>query len=155
MGGVGRAGPHRVSLALRDIPAPDFADVSILLVPGGAPTDPALWAREIFDIRRTPVPVRALMALRQALVPLLGIDRGSQEVFTVREQLGEEVLLGSDEKHLDFRVGVAVDGEARSVRVTTVVRLHGWRGRLYFAPVSVLHPVIVRSMMRSARRRLT
>jgi len=37
--------------------------------------------------------------------------------------------------------------------VTTAVWLHGWRGRLYFAPVSVLHDPITRSMMRRAVRR--
>jgi hypothetical protein len=40
------------------------------------------------------------------------------------------------------------------VRVTTAVRLKGRRGRLYFAPVQLAHPVVVMSMLRSTRRRL-
>jgi hypothetical protein len=31
-----------------------------------------------------------------------------------------------------------------------VVRLHGWRGRLYFAPVKLVHPSVVRGMLRRA-----
>jgi hypothetical protein len=40
------------------------------------------------------------------------------------------------------------------LRVTTAVWLHGWRGRLYFAPVAVLHDPVTRSMMRRAIRRV-
>lgn len=47
----------------------------------------------------------------------------------------------------EFRCGVAYDAGARLLRVTTVVRLKGWRGRLYFAPVRVLHPLVVHAMM--------
>jgi hypothetical protein len=34
------------------------------------------------------------------------------------------------------------------------VRLHGWRGRLYLAPVRLLHPVITNAMLRGAARAL-
>jgi len=47
---------------------------------------------------------------------------------------------------------VAVDEQLRLLRVTTTVRLHGRRGRLCFAPVRLLHPVVVRAMVRSAGR---
>lgn len=40
----------------------------------------------------------------------------------------------------------------RLVRVTTTVRLHGWRGRLYFAPVRLVHPIVVGAMIRGANR---
>jgi len=146
--------PALVSLALRDIPRPDYADVSIRPLPDGAPHDPAEWARAIFDFRRVPRAVQGLMAVRQAVVGLIGVDRGDPSVFDVRERVGEEVLIASDDRHLDFRAAVGVDTVARLVRVVTTVRLHGWRGRLYFAPVGLLHPPVVRAMMRSAARRL-
>jgi hypothetical protein len=147
--------PALVSLALADIPRPDFADVSIRPLPDGAPLDPETWARAIFNSGRTPMWIKVLMGLRQATVGLIGVPRANaDEAFRIRERVGDEVLLAADDRHLDFRVGVGVDPVARLVRVTTTVRLHGWRGRLYFAPVRLLHPPIVQAMMRSAAHRL-
>lgn len=142
------------SLAFDDIPAPDFADVTIIAMPDGATTDPAVWTRAIFSGRSAPPWVVALMGLRQAAVGAIGVGKAPSTVFDVREVAGEEALVGFDDRHLDFRAAVGVDATARLVRVTTTVRLHGWRGRVYFAPVRVLHPIVVRSMTRSAARRL-
>ena len=41
-----------------------------------------------------------------------------------------------------------------NVHVTTAVTLKGWRGRVYFAPVRLLHDAVTRSMMIAAARRL-
>ena len=147
--------PALRSLVLDEMPSPDWADVVLEPLPDGAPTDPEVWARAIFDIRSAPRVVVALMALRQLLVPLIGVTPGKQSVFDVQRVSGEEALIRADDRHLDFCAAVGVDPVRRTVRVTTAVRLHGWRGRLYFAPVSVLHDPITRSMMRSAARRLS
>ncbi|QCB92633.1 DUF2867 domain-containing protein [Cellulomonas shaoxiangyii] len=143
------------SIALRDVPAPDHADAVIVTLPPGAPTDPAVWAREIFSLATMPRWVLAALALRQALVPVLRIPPAPRAAFAVDEVVGGEALVAHDDVHLDFRCGVAVDADARLVRVTTTVRLHGWRGRVYFAPVRLLHPVVVTAMLRRARRRLS
>lgn len=143
------------SLALRDIPHPDFADAAIVTLPEGSPTDPETWAREAFSVAAMPRWVAAALAVRQLLVPLLGIPQAPDDTFAVGERAGDEVLIAADDRHLDFRCGIAVDPAARLLRVTTTVRLHGWRGRLYFVPVRVLHPVVVRAMIRQAGRRLT
>ncbi|AQZ65510.1 unnamed protein product [[Actinomadura] parvosata subsp. kistnae] len=142
------------SSALEDIPVPDYADVMIGVLPPGASEDPRVWAEEIFSLRALPRWVGAAMAVRQALVPLLGVRRAPRDVFRVARVEGEEALIVADDRHLDFRCGVAVDAAARLVRVTTTVRLKGWRGRVYFMPVRLAHPVVVHAMMRSARRRL-
>ena len=142
------------SLALRDIPQPDFADAAIVPLPAGATTDPRVWAEEMFRLRTMPAWVAAALAVRQAVVPLLGIRRAPQDTFTIREQVGDEVLMAADDTHLDFRCAVAVDRVARLVRVTTTVRLHGWPGRVYFAPVRLLHPVVVQAMVKTAGERL-
>ena len=142
------------SLALRDIAAPDFADAAIASLPAGASTDPAEWANRLFSLRAMPRWVAGALAVRQLLVPLLGLPKSPADTFAVREREAHEVLMAADERHLDFRCAVAVDPEARLLRVTTAVRLHGWRGRLYFAPVRLLHPVVVQAMIRSAVRSL-
>ncbi len=99
--------------------------------------------------------MRVLFGLRQLLVPLIGVRQGDPDTaFAVRRVVGEEALVEASDRHLDFAAGIGVDAERRLVRLVTVVRLHGWRGRLYFAPVALVHPAVVRSMMRRAARRL-
>lgn len=140
------------SIALRDIPAPDYADASIVPIAPGESVDPAAWARRIFSSRYIPFWVKAALGVRQLVVPLIGVSRAPRDVFTIREQGDDEVLIAFDDTHLDFRCGIAVDEDARLLRVTTTVRFHGMRGRLYFWPVRLAHPVVVRSMIRSAAR---
>jgi hypothetical protein len=141
------------SLALRDIPRPDFAEATIVpLAPSGS-VDPAAWARMIFSPRDMPRWVVAALVVRQALVPLLGIHRAGSGIFAIRETSDDEVLVAADDTHLDFRCAIAVDEQTRLLRVTTTVRLKGWRGRVYFWPVRLAHPVVMRSMIRAAARR--
>ncbi|MEV4176480.1 DUF2867 domain-containing protein [Nonomuraea sp. NPDC049709] len=142
------------SSALEDIPAPDYADMTIGVLPAGAPEDPRAWAEGIFSPAVMPRWVIAALAVRQAVVPLLGIRRAPRDTFRVERVEGEEALIVADDRHLDFRCGVAVDAAARLVRVTTTVRLKGWRGRVYFWPVRLAHPIVVHAMLRSAQRRL-
>jgi hypothetical protein len=143
------------SLAFASIPAPDYADVVILPVPPGCPVDARLWAETIFSSAGMPVWVRALMAVRQSLVGLIGIKPAPAGIFAVDAVQGEEALISADDKHLDFRCGVALDSEGHLLRVTTAVRLKGWRGRLYFLPVRLLHPLVVQAMMARAIRSLS
>ena len=135
--------PSVGSLALRDIPQPDFAEAIFVPIAANASLDPAVWTREIFSLRTMPIWVTAALALRQALVPLLGIPRADPGVFAIREMVGGEALIASDDAHLDFRCAVAVDESARLLRVTTTVRLKGLRGRLYFWPVRLAHPIVL------------
>ncbi|MER6999219.1 DUF2867 domain-containing protein [Streptomyces sp. NPDC000410] len=72
--------------------------------------------------------------------------------FPVRAVEGDELLLGEDASHLDFRASLLV-GE-RDVTLTTVVRTHNRRGRLYFALVRYVHPVMARLMLRRTHRAL-
>jgi hypothetical protein len=147
--------PSFSSLALDGQPPPDWGDVVLESVPGDVdvPSDPAWWADEVFDTGSIPPVVVALMGVRQVVVPLLGVHRATTDAFAVREVAGDEALLVHDDRHLDFRAGVGYDPRSRMLRVTTAVWLHGWRGRLYFGPVAVLHDPVTRSMMRRAIRR--
>lgn len=140
------------TLALRDIPRPDYTHTVIVPLDAHASTDPAAWARRLFDPRDMPRWVAAAIGLRQALVPLLGVARSPRDTFDVREATEDEALISADERHLDFRCAVAIDETTRVLRVTTTVRLHGIRGRLYFAPVRLAHPVVMRALVRSTAR---
>ncbi len=72
--------------------------------------------------------------------------------FQVVGREGGEVLLGQDAGHLDFRASILVD-DGR-VTLSTVVRIHDWRGRLYWAVVKRGHPFMARTMLRRIHRRL-
>ncbi len=100
-------------------------------------TDPVWWASEVFSVRSAPLWVRALLAARQALVGILGIDKAGRGVFDVDSVSEQEALIAEDDTHLDFRDAVSLSADPRLLQVVTVVRLHGWRGRLYWVPVSL------------------
>ncbi len=133
------------------LPRVDFADAYAVRVFPGAPTDPQVWADAIF--RDPPRWVVGLLVLREAAVGLVGIARGGRSSFDTLARTDEEVLLGTDERHLDFRASVR--REPQRVVLTTVVRLHNRRGRGYFALVRRVHPVVVRGMLSRAARRLS
>ena len=149
--------PSLVSGAFDDIPFPHFADVVVVPVPGSLdpPPDPRSWGRAVFDLRRGPRWVLALLLARQALSPLIGIPPAPSSALAVDEVRAGEALIRHDDVHLDYRVGVAYDQRTRLLRVVTVVRTRNVRGRLYFLPVALLHGPVTRALARSAVRRLT
>lgn len=141
------------SLAIDACPDPDVIDVQALPLPPDAGTDPEWWLRQVFQVRSMPLPVRLLMGLRQLVAGVIGADtsRSGGQVFAVDAGDEREAMAVELDRHLDFWVGVATDRGL--LQVTTVVRLHGWRGRAYWLPVGALHGPITRSIMRSAIRR--
>ena len=146
--------PASRSIALERIPEPDYVSVLLETVPAGAPLDPAVWARAIFAVDHAPAWVHALFALRQRLVGLIGVERSAPDVLHVREVVGDKALVRAEERHLDFAAAIGVDADQRLVRLTTTVRLKGWRGLLYFAPVRLLHTPVTRAMVRRAAQHL-
>ncbi len=133
------------------LPRVDWSDAHAVGVFRGAPTDPQVWADAVF--RDPPRWVVAVLALREAGVRLLGIPPGTPSSFVTRARAADEVLLGADEHHLDFRV--AVLREPQRVVVSTVVALHNRRGRAYFALVRHIHPVVLQAMLNRAARKLS
>lgn len=77
-------------------------------------------------------------------------------IFPVVARTPDEILLGLDDRHLDFRVSVRVaDEESANLGiVSTLVRFNGWLGRAYFLPVRPAHRLIVPVMLRRGALRL-
>jgi hypothetical protein len=121
-------------------------------------------ARAIFGV--APGWVRALLHLRNGIVSPLGlrtssggIPEQSANIPRVEERVGlfrvmgvaeDEIVLGEDDSHLDFRVSVLrQDAEGRAgVVVTTLVHFHNLLGRTYFTVIKPFHLLIVPAMMR-------
>jgi hypothetical protein len=141
-----------MSAALELMPRSDWATATIVTVPAAAPADSLTWARAIFDVRSVPVWAKALYGVREALVRVLGIPPGEQSMLAVDHVQDGEAIIDTDDVHLHFVAGVRVEPER--VTVTTAVTLKGWRGRVYFVPVRLLHDAITRAMIDAAARRL-
>lgn len=147
---------EHLSLALGAIPAPDFADATIVAIPSTRASlsdDPRWWAKQVFSVGAAPRWVVALLGIRQLLVGLIGVDRADRSVFDVTTVEGNEALIHTRDRHLDFAAGIRIDLDHRLLTVTTAVHFNNWRGRLYFVPVSVLHGPVTRSMAKHAVRR--
>jgi Protein of unknown function (DUF2867) len=133
------------------LPGADFVDAYAVRLRPGMPTDPVRWASAVFD--SPPRWAAALLAAREALVGLVGIERAERSVFAVRAHTATEAVVGADARHLDFRGVVTV--EPGRVVLTTVVRRHNLRGRAYFALVRRVHPAVVAAMLTRAATRLS
>ena len=144
--------PVAATLLHDSIPRPDLADAFALRVPPGTTTDPQDWADAVF--RNPPRAVVALLRLRNRLVAPLGIERGDASAFDTLARTDREVLLGTDAGHLNFRAGVLVepDADGTTVTVATLAATRSRAGRAYLAAVRLVHPLVVRAMLRHAGR---
>ena len=147
----------------------DLADAYAIRLPPEAITDPELLARFIFG-QQAPWVAR-LMRVRDALVAAFGLKTSRQlqdpavsgtakriGIFKIYETSAQEILLGEDDKHLDFRVSVlrqmriAGIESATYVIVSTVVHCHNRLGRTYISLIAPFHRLVVQSSLRRAAR---
>ncbi|RSM73161.1 DUF2867 domain-containing protein [Actinoplanes sp. ATCC 53533] len=144
--------PTAAALLPGSVLRPELADAFALRVPPGTTTDPQDWADAIF--RNPPRVVVALLRLRNRLVPALGIERGDASAFDTITRTDCEVLLGTDAGHLNFRAGVLVepDPDGTTITVATLAATRSRAGRAYLAVVRLVHPLVVRVMLRHAGR---
>jgi uncharacterized protein DUF2867 len=146
----------------------NLADAYSIELPPGASTNPELLARFIFS-QQAPW-VSSLLAVRDALVGTLGLKTAEQltslgaesksgrlGIFKIYETSPSEVILGEDDKHLDFRLSVLCSnqlslGGKRHLTLSTVVHCHNLLGRLYIFVIAPFHRLVVQSSLRRAAR---
>jgi len=132
----------------------DFADAYRLHT-----TEPGLDAITAAERIMGGVPrwIRVLLALRDLLVAPFGL-KGSADMRTDAPRMGlfpllsrtpAQVVLGLDDRHLDFRLVIDAPGNGDIVG-TTLVRTHNRPGRLYLGLILPFHRIIVPRMMRQA-----
>lgn len=98
---------------------------------------------------------KALMALRNRLVAPLGLktdisDTGNGALFPITHQDETEVILGTDDHHLNFRI--AVLRHAGRIHMATWVHRNTLLGRIYLAVVMPFHVLIARNSMHRIAR---
>lgn len=142
--------PPATSIALRDIPVPDYCDVVIVPTRGVAETDPRVWAEAIFSHENTPLSRRGLRALRDEAVRLFDMVPPPAKEYVTDEVRGSEALIADDDENLRIRIGVALLPGGELLQVTTAVKFLSVRGRLAFAPRRLLHAAAVNTLARRA-----
>lgn len=117
-----------------------------------------------------------LFALRNRLVKSIGLkvpdkkaERAQQlqnfrcepgermGLFQVIQRTGNEVVLGEDDQHLDFRVSLLLEKGSlgdKELTISTLVKFHNRIGCLYFIPVRPFHRFIVPAMLKGIIRDL-
>jgi hypothetical protein len=118
------------------LPGFDFADAYSVTAPGGV--DAVEAVRRAFA--RPPRWAAALMDLRDCLVAPFGLRPAPSTGFPVISEAPDMVVMGFDDRHLDFRIVVTV--AAGVATVTTIVRRRNWVGRVYLAAVLPFHRLI-------------
>lgn len=158
--------PLTALLLAQALPTSQYADMYWVALPAVLPADQATCI--IFSPESSPAWVRWLMQLRNKLAPVLGLKAtlppagaaggplqpgGQLGPFRIYAVAPQEVLLGLDDRHLDFRVSV-LTAEVGQLALTTAVQFHNRGGRLYFGLIAPFHRAVVRALLRRARPRL-
>ena len=73
-------------------------------------------------------------------------------LFKVFHKSENEIILGEDDKHLDFRVSLYLDENTETnqnqLTISTLVKFNNIFGKLYFMPVLPFHKLIVPTMLK-------
>lgn len=141
----------------------DFADAFSVVLSKTASHDAESLARHIFD--RQPGWIGVLLKFRDILVSPFGLKKtvdlrakGGDRVsiFRVFERYPDEIVLGEDDTHLNFRVSVFVQPPSqrrpRQLIVTTLVFYNRLLGRAYIALIAPFHRMVVRGSLDRAQR---
>ncbi|WP_412765931.1 DUF2867 domain-containing protein [Pseudomonas sp. NGC7] len=141
----------------------NLADAYAILLPAGTSSDPELLVRFILSCR--PRWIEWLIKIRDTLVGCFGLktakDLGSSTskigVFNIYSSNEMEILLGADDKHLDFRISILCSDETmpeenRHLIFSTVVHCHNRVGRAYVFIIAPFHRLVVKASLIHAAR---
>ena len=111
-----------------------------------------------------PAWANALMVARNAVMGLFGVKNAPEHfaptatarvgMFPVVAESAQHILLGFDDRHLDFRIAVTLSdltSGSTTVTVTTAVLTHNLLGRVYLAVILPFHRLLARTMLSRAR----
>lgn len=114
--------------------------------------------------------VTILMKLRDFIVGFIGLKTGNYTrrkkvrfepgkeigLFKMFQKNNQEAIIGTDDKHLNFRVSLYVKPtEATTeILISTVVHFNNVWGRIYMTIVSPFHKVVVRGMIKKIHKTL-
>ncbi|MDR1603201.1 MAG: DUF2867 domain-containing protein [Gracilibacteraceae bacterium] len=99
-----------------------------------------------------------LMKMRDVMMRPFGLKTGKDlgfehkkpgaEFFTKIAQNENELIMGENDRHLNFRVSVLIDRLSSYVYLTTAVHYNNRMGKVYFFFIKPFHKIIVKSALR-------
>ncbi len=113
--------------------------------------------------------VGTLMTLRNKIVSIFGLKTGNNlkhedilkndfdlqkgksiGIFKIYDKNDNEIVMGEDDSHLNFRVSLLLEPKKmeKTLTISTAVVFNNWLGKLYFLPVKPFHKIIVKSMLK-------
>ena len=140
------------------LPGAEFGDAFQIIVEGQNLSAMEAAKRAVYG---APSWIKRLLELRNIVVKPLGLKPGEDPapaksgqnnvgLFPVLRQEANHVLLGMNDKHLDFRLLVDVVNESNGrqiITASTIVKTHNALGRFYLTVVKPFHKIIVPTMM--------
>lgn len=147
-------------------PSMHLADAFAIRLPAGATHDPEVLARFIFA--NQPAWVATLMRVRDGIVAHFGLKTGAAlatlastaqaervGIFRIYSSNPAEIVVGEDDRHLDFRVSILCQGTPERgplLTLSTVVHCHNRLGRTYILLIAPFHRLVVKASLRRAAR---
>jgi hypothetical protein len=135
------------------LPRVDFTDTFALRLPPGSSRDVEDWHRALIA-SGSPAWVNALMAVRNRVAQGLRLETagasGDNSPFTLLPRTGDALVVGADDRHLDFRGVLRVVGD--DLHFATVVHEHNALGRAYLTLVKPFHRRVVPALLRRTLR---
>ncbi|VXB50307.1 DUF2867 domain-containing protein [Massilia sp. 9I] len=136
-----------------------LADAFAIALPAHASRDPETLAR--FIVSHQPAWIDRLTSLRDMIVACFGLKTARQlaqlasreqaervGIFRIYSRSENEIVLGEDDSHLDFRVSFLCGPQ--ELTVTTVVHCHNLLGRTYLFVIAPFHRLVVKASLRRA-----
>ena len=123
------------------------------------------WVNKLFTLRNKIASIIGLKTPgnindRQKQLDNFTCEKGERfGLFKVFDRTENEVILGEDDKHLNFRVSLFVEqqqenAEKKNLTISTTVEFNNWFGRLYFFPVRPFHKKIVPAILKGIIKQL-
>lgn len=123
------------------------------------------WVGKLFNLRNKIVSVFRLKTSgnvvdRQQQLDNFKCEPGEQlGLFRVFNKTDNELIIGEDDKHLNFRISLFLDKSKteksnKVLTISTTVEFNNWFGRLYFLPVRPFHKFIVPTMLKGIIKEL-
>jgi len=144
----------------------NLADAFSIQLPSGASRNPDVLARFMFSVQ--PSWIGALTNVRDAIVAGFGLKTAQHlatlssdpatrriSIFRVFGTSETEVVLGENDKHLDFRVSILCTPDSppstgSQLTLSTVVHCHNRLGRTYLSVIAPFHRQVVKTSLRRA-----
>ena len=139
----------------------DFTDSYEVALPPASTVDMRVIAQSVFG--KPTLWFRALLFIRDMVMARFNVKTSSDlrqsgnedkiNFFSVLASHPDEIVLGANDRHLDFRLSLlvqrAVNGPSR-LSATTVVHCHNRLGRIYITVIAPFHRMVVISNLRRA-----